>query len=85
MAQRRPKRDRCAEQAEGEFRLASVTEAGKKADELGSEDERPGRRLGEAKSIQHLAGAQPAISLNGLLRDVTIASFEKNRATSVVT
>jgi hypothetical protein len=51
MAQRRPKRDRYAEQAEGEFRLASVTEAGKKADELGSEDERPGRRLGEAKSI----------------------------------
>jgi hypothetical protein len=46
-----PKRDRCAEQAECEFRLASVTEAGKKADEPGSEDERPGRRLGEAKSI----------------------------------
>jgi hypothetical protein len=46
-----PQRDRCAEQAEGEFRLASVTEAGKKADELGNEDERPGRRLGEAKSI----------------------------------
>jgi hypothetical protein len=43
-----PQRDRCAEQVEGEFRLASVTEA---TDELGNEDERPGRRLGEAKSI----------------------------------
>jgi hypothetical protein len=35
-------------QAEGELRLAAMAIAGEKADELGDEDERPRRRLGEA-------------------------------------
>src|SRR6185437_92960 len=91
----RPKRDRCAEQSMRELRLASVPEAGKKADELGYEDQRAGRRLGKAEPVEHLARAQPAIRFHRLLRhigehrigapNVTIASFEKNRAMSVVT
>ncbi len=44
--------------------------AAHEADELQDHDERPGRRFGEAEAIHHLAGREPAVMGEGLLRDV---------------
>ena len=44
--------------------------AGEKADILHDHDERARCRLGHAETGQHLAGAQPVISLDRLLRDI---------------
>ena len=43
---------------------------GEKADELGDQDQRPRRGLGEPKSVEHLAGGQPAMRLHDVLRHV---------------
>ena len=43
---------------------------GEKADELDDHDQRPRCRLRHAEPIQHLAGLQPAIGLDRLLRHV---------------
>ena len=47
-----------------------MTPRAKEADELQHHDQRPRRGLGEAKSIEHLRGAEPLIILHRLLRDV---------------
>jgi hypothetical protein len=40
------------------------------SDELHDLDQRARRRLGQAESVEHLAGTQPAVVLDRLLRDV---------------
>ena len=47
-----------------------LAEGGQKADELRDHDQRPGRRLGHAEAVQHLAWLQPVIVLDRLLGDI---------------
>ena len=51
-------------------RLPGLAEGAHEADELHDHDQRPGRRLGHAQAVQHLAGPQPAIGLDGRLGDI---------------
>ena len=47
--------------------LAALAKAREESHELGHEDERPRRGLGETEPIEHLARAQPPIRLDRLL------------------
>ena len=55
--ERRPERDRRAEQAESELGLAALAVGREEAHELGHENERAGRGLGKPEPIEHLSGA----------------------------
>ena len=44
-------------------------EGGQEGHELDDHDQRPGRALGEAQSVDHLACGQPAVNVDGLLGD----------------
>ena len=47
-----------------------IAEGAHEADELDHHDQRPRRGLGHAEAVQHLAGLEPAVGLDRLLRDV---------------
>ena len=49
---------------------ARIPKGAHEADELHDHDQRAGRGLGQAQAIQHLAGLEPAVGLDRLLRDV---------------
>jgi hypothetical protein len=49
---------------------AGLAEGAHEADELGDHDQRPGRRLGHAEPVEHLARREPAIMLDRLLGDI---------------
>ena len=49
---------------------AGIAEGGHEADELQDHDQRTRRRLGHAEAVEHLAGRQPAVVLDRLLRHV---------------
>ena len=70
--------------------MSPVTERCHEAHELEHHDERPRRRLRHTETIEHLAGFEPAIGVDSLLRhvgqrcirspNVTMAIFEKKTA-----
>ena len=49
---------------------ARLPEGGEKADELQHHDQRPRRRLRHAEPVKHLAGGEPVIVFDRLLRDI---------------
>ena len=51
-------------------RRARIAKGAHEAHELGHHDQRPGRGLGEPQAVQHLAGREPAVGLDGGLGDV---------------
>ena len=55
--ERRPQRHHRAQHAHRPGIAAALPEGGEEADELGDQDQRPGRRLGETQAVEHLAGA----------------------------
>ena len=66
-----PGREQPAQRA-GEQRRqrAGIAVGGHEADELHDHDQRARRRLGHAEPVEHLAGPEPAIGLDRLLRHV---------------
>ena len=60
-----PGREQAAERA-GQHRRqrAGIAEGGQEADELQHHDQRPGRGLGHAEAVEHLARLQPADSVS---------------------
>jgi NitT/TauT family transport system permease protein len=66
-----PRGQRRAEDAGGDrAERQRVTIGGEEADELRHQDQRPGRRFGEAQAVDHLRRGHPAVSLDRLLRHV---------------
>ena len=60
-----------AEDAGGDGReRRGVAKGGEEADELRDQDQRPGRRLGEAEAVDHLRRGHPVMGLDRLLRHV---------------
>ena len=57
----------------------AIAIGGEVADELGDENERPRRRLGEPESVHHLAGLEPAVVGDDILRPCRRARRRRHR------